>query len=176
MTFTLCTCNDDRRHEKWQWRKINQFGTSGAGKFTITDIPFIWHTADRDQRNIFDKMLKFIVHDDVIKWKHFPRYWPFVRGIQRSPMNSPHKGQWRGALMFSLICAWTNGWANHRHAGDLRRHRVHYDVTVMTNGAGILRYYRNTFIVLSLMSIMSNIHGRSIVKHEEIILFLSVDQ
>ena len=44
-------------------------------------------------------------HDDVIKWKHFPRYWPFVRGIHRSPMTSPHKGQWRGALMFSLIYA-----------------------------------------------------------------------
>ena len=44
-------------------------------------------------------------HDDVIKWKHFPRYWPFVRGIHRSPVNSPHKGQWRGALMFSLMCA-----------------------------------------------------------------------
>ena len=29
-------------------------------------------------------------HDDVIKWKHFPRYWPFVRGIPRSPVNSPH--------------------------------------------------------------------------------------
>ena len=42
-------------------------------------------------------------HDDVIKWKHFPRYWPFVRGIHRSPMNSPHKGQWRGALIFTLI-------------------------------------------------------------------------
>ena len=39
-------------------------------------------------------------HDDAIKWKHFPRYWPFVRGIHRSPRNSPHKGQWRGALMF----------------------------------------------------------------------------
>ena len=39
-------------------------------------------------------------HDDVIIWKHFPRYWPFVRGIHRSPVNSPHKGQWRGALMF----------------------------------------------------------------------------
>ena len=39
-------------------------------------------------------------HDDVIKWKHLPRYWPFVRGIHRSPVNSPHKGQWRGALMF----------------------------------------------------------------------------
>ena len=49
-------------------------------------------------------------HDDVIKWKHFPRYWPFVRGIHRSPVNSPHKGQWRGALMFSLICAWINDW------------------------------------------------------------------
>ena len=33
------------------------------------------------------------IHDDVIKWKHFPRYWPFVRGIHRSPVNSPHKGQ-----------------------------------------------------------------------------------
>ena len=47
---------------------------------------------------------KIGVHDYVIKWKHFPRYWPFVRGIHRSRVNSPHKGQWRGALMFSLIC------------------------------------------------------------------------
>ena len=44
-------------------------------------------------------------HDDLIKWKHFPRYWPFARGIHRSPVNSPHNGQWRGALMFSFICA-----------------------------------------------------------------------
>ena len=41
-------------------------------------------------------------HDDVIKWKHFPRYWPIVWGIHRSPVNSPHKCQWRGASMFSL--------------------------------------------------------------------------
>ena len=70
-------------------------------------------------------------HDDVIKWKLFPRYWYFVRGIHRSPVNSPHKGRWRGTLMFSLICVWTNGWVNNRDAGDLKRHRVHYDVTVM---------------------------------------------
>ena len=56
-------------------------------------------------------------HDDVIKWKYFPRYWPFVRGIHRSPVNSPHKGQWRGALMFFL--------------SYLRRIRAHYTVTVM---------------------------------------------
>ena len=70
-------------------------------------------------------------HDDVIKWKHFPRYWPFVRGIHRSPLNSSHKGQWHGALMFSLMCARINGWVNNGDAGDLRRHRAHCDVIVM---------------------------------------------
>ena len=77
------------------------------------------------------ELLDNIPHDDVIKWKHFPRYWPFVRGIHRSPVKYPHKGQWRGALMFSLICAWINGWVNNGEAGDLRRHRAHYDVNVM---------------------------------------------
>ena len=70
-------------------------------------------------------------HDDVIKWKHFPRCWPFVRGIHRSSVNSPHKGQWRGALIFSLICVWIDGWVKNREAGDLRRYRAHYDVSVM---------------------------------------------
>ena len=74
----------------------------------------------------------YVVHDDVIKWKHFPRYWPSVRGIHRSPVNSPHKSQWHGALMFSLICAWINDWVNNREAGDLRRYRAHYDATVMS--------------------------------------------
>ena len=46
----------------------------------------------------------------MIAWWHFPRYWSFVRGIHRSPMNSPHKGHWRGALMFSLISVWIYGW------------------------------------------------------------------
>ena len=77
-------------------------------------------------------------HDDVIKWKHFPRYWPFVRGIHWSPVNSPHKGQWCEALKFSLICAWINGWVNNSEAGDLKRHRAHYDVILMSrNGESI---------------------------------------
>ena len=46
----------------------------------------------------------FPIHDDIIKLKHFPHYWPFMQGIHQSPLNSPHKGQWRRALMFSLIC------------------------------------------------------------------------
>ena len=54
-----------------------------------------------------------------------------LRGIHRSPVNSPHTDQWRGALMFSLICAWTGNWVNNQDAGDLRRYRTHYDVTAM---------------------------------------------
>ena len=72
-------------------------------------------------------------HDDVIKWKHFPRYWPFVWGIHRPRVNSPHKGQWCRALMFSLICTWINGWVNNREAGDLRCNRAHYDATQLSS-------------------------------------------
>ena len=84
-----------------------------------------------------------IAHDDVIKWKHLPRYWPFVRGIHRSPVNSPHKGQWHGALKFSLICAWIQGLVNNGEPGELRRHRAHYDAIVMvldyTNRIGLIQ-------------------------------------
>ena len=76
-------------------------------------------------------LLIWCFHDDVMKWKHFPCYWPFVRGIHRSPLKPPHKGQWRGALVFSLICTRINGWVNNGEAGDLKRYRAHYDVTVM---------------------------------------------
>ena len=62
-----------------------------------------------------------IHHDNVIKWKHFPRYWPWW--IPRTKASD--------ALVFSLIYAWINGWVNNREAGNLRRHRAHYDVIVM---------------------------------------------
>ena len=58
---------------------------------------------------LFCRLLAVGIHDDVIKWKHFPRYWPFV----------------------SLICACLNGWVNIREAGDLRRHRTNYGGIVM---------------------------------------------
>ena len=87
--------------------------------------------------------LYMTVHDDVIKWKHFPRYWPFVRRIHRSPVNSPHKGQWRWALMLTLICARINGWVNNREAGDLRRHRAHSDVIVMLGSYGAIILYNH---------------------------------
>ena len=71
------------------------------------------------------------IHDDVVKWKHFPCYWPFVRGFPRWPLNSPHKGQWYGTLMFSLICDWINSWKNNCEAGDFKHIHAHYDIIVM---------------------------------------------
>ena len=74
------------------------------------------------------------MEDDVIEWKHFPRYWPFVR----APGNSPHKGQWRGALMFSLIYTWRIDWVNNRDAADFIRHHTYYDIAVMMEDKSIL--------------------------------------
>ena len=67
------------------------------------------------------------VHDAVIKWKHFPRYWPFVRGIHWSPVNSLHKDQWRGA-------GWAGLWFE-TPSRSLWRHRIGriYGWVVLTN-------------------------------------------
>ena len=70
-------------------------------------------------------------HDDVIKWKHFPCYWPFMRGIHRSRWMPLTEASDADLWCFSLNCARINGWVNNREAGDLRRHRAHYDVIVI---------------------------------------------
>ena len=93
--------------------------------------------------------------DDVIKWKLFPRYWPFARWIHRSPVNSPHKGQGHGALMFSLIWAWMNkplskqlwGWwfetpsrSLWRHCNDVfHQNRPYLHVLVVSTGQPLIR-------------------------------------
>ena len=68
-------------------------------------------------------------------WRHqmetFSALLALCAGNSPVPVNSPHKGQWRGALMFILTCTRINDWVNNREAGDLRRHRGHYDVNVM---------------------------------------------
>ena len=66
------------------------------------------------------------VDDDVIKCKHFSHNWPFVRGIHWSLVNSPPPTKASDAELWCFL--WTNGWANHGDAGDLRCHRAHYDV------------------------------------------------
>ena len=103
--------------------------------------------------------------DDDIRWKRFSRYWPFVRVIHRS-LVTPRKGQWRGILMFSLICAWINGWVNNREAGDLRRHCAHYDVTVMVD---LLQLIARMRVVLHVCYRTSarNVHFHINLQHQE---------
>ena len=103
-------------------KEVVEYTTYMYARISLKMIKTMWHRS----------VNLHAYHYVVIKWKHFPRYWPFVRGIHWSPVNSPHKGQWRGAFMFSLICVWINGWVNNGEAGDLRRYRAHHDVTVMS--------------------------------------------
>ena len=147
-TADLIVCNDRHNDRKGEVSIIRCIQSIQAGYdvFAITLVLILsiseahwfkresssyWRFYYHWRRSRLSLRLPSTLHDDVIKWKHFPRYWPFVRGIHRSPVNSPHKVQWRGALMFTLICARINGWVNNREAGDLRRYRAHYDVIVM---------------------------------------------
>ena len=68
--------------------------------------------------------------DDVSKWKHFPRYWPFAKGIHRSPVDSPYQGPWHGAFFFLYVPEQTVE-QTIETPGDLGHHRAHYDVTAM---------------------------------------------
>ena len=64
----------------------------------------------------------------VMKRIHFPRYWPIVGEFTSHrwiPLTKASDAE------LPLICAWINGWVNNNDAGDLRRHRAHYDVIVM---------------------------------------------
>ena len=90
----------------------------------------------------------------------------FVRGIYRSPVNSPHIGQWRTALMFSLICALINDWVNNREAGDFRRHRAHYDVTVIIPNS--LRFKCRYHKYLYMVSKFGHYHAYKQPKHPKL--------
>ena len=120
---------NDFSSPKW-WYRITDNRRKfikNLSNFTVSTV-FADGLAPSGAKTFIDKTK---THDNVIKWKHFPRDWPFVRGIHRSPVNSPHKGQWCRALMFSLMCARINHWVKNGEAGDLRHNRAHYDVIVM---------------------------------------------
>ena len=120
-----------------------------------------WGRHSREMLSVFMSFYK-------VWWCHqmeaFSTLLAFVRGIHRSPVNSPQKGQWHGALMFYLICAWTNGWANNRDAGDLRCHRAHYDVTVM--GWWWMQQYFHVFFVLSRTIYWTNNQVDDLARHD----------
>ena len=107
--------------------------------FYWINIPFVGaSTAALCSRFVFP--LWFVVSYssfDLISswWRYqmelFSALLALCAGNSPAMVNSPHKGQWRGALRFSLLCAWPSGWVNNRDGGDLRRHRTHYGVTAM---------------------------------------------
>ena len=76
-----------------------------------------------------DRMRLF--HDDVIKWKHFPRYWSFRNS--RVPVEFPAQRPltWSFDVFYDLRL--NNAWVNNREAGDLRRRHAHYGVIVIQN-------------------------------------------
>ena len=100
------------------WHNLDQFFSGGLQRLTIWSKAlsnycqgYSWW---RHQMETFSASLAICAGNSLV-----PGEFP------------PHKGQWRGALMFSLICTRMHGWVNNDEAGDLRRLRVHYDVTVM---------------------------------------------
>ena len=131
--YVLCMTNLGKGNQL-SWQQHNVFFLYQlTGSYTFEELPDQnWqYTQSKPDRLGIRPQITQPCHDDVIKWKHFRRYWPFVLGIHRSPWNSPHKGQWPETLMFDLIYARINCWVNNREAGDSRRHRAHYDAIVM---------------------------------------------
>ena len=128
------------------------WGESIDDRWIPSQRPVMWKVFPCYDINMVNRILMFLLmpikswirfnhffmsnHVNASWWRHqmktFSALLAFVRGIHRSPVNYPHKGQWRGNLIFSLICAWTNGWGDNRSTGDLRRHRAQYDVIVVT--------------------------------------------
>ena len=92
-----------------------------SSRWDVTQIQMLWCGSHK----IFKSMMT------SSNGNIFPVTGPLYGEFTGKRVYSPHKGKWRGALMFYLICAWINGWVNNREAGDLRRHRSHYDVIVM---------------------------------------------
>ena len=75
---------------KWKYGTLMINGNSFSMYVLVIRIVKRWYSL---ASVVVCWLMRSPIHDDVIKWKHFPRYWPFVGGIHRSPVNSPHKGQ-----------------------------------------------------------------------------------
>ena len=106
----------------WYLSDYLLIGTLQCG-FNICHVAVLKY---RKQMCLVKQLIKSLAcrfpHDDVFKWKHFQCYWPFVRGIQRSPVGGFPLTKVSDAEL--LICSGTNGWANNRDADELRRHRA----------------------------------------------------
>ena len=130
---------------------INHF-YSNVLSHEITWIRFSWRfhfstlRSRQNNRHFADAIFKFISLNvnfwilTTISLKYVP--WGLIDNFKILVQIMA----WRragGALIFSLICTWTNGWVNYRDASDLIRHNAHYGVTVIT--------MRNSWIDINIM-------------------------
>ena len=76
----------------------------------------------------------FVRHDDVIKWKYFPSSCPFVGGIHRSSVNSPHKGQWHGAFTWCFLWSVNKRPSKPSRCRWFETHRAHCNVNPPVTG------------------------------------------
>ena len=135
------TCLNDLSLARWSCQNRVTFNTSKGPHISRTSMTsiqcsfFVFKCRITSGSWVKRKHL-WPSHNEVTKWKHS------VSGIHRSPLEFPQAKP--KALLFSLIRAGTNGWANNRKAGDLRPHRAHYDVTVMAACREITCWYQAT--------------------------------
>ena len=115
MKNTYVVSGKKNRRKWWQRRVCNELQIG-------LDNVYTWHDSVRLLINIRKSSVMIIGN-----------IWLLSLLNLRDVRGSPHKGQWRGAMIFSLICAWTNGWVNNRYTSDLRHQYAHNDVTVMND-------------------------------------------
>ena len=127
----------DKENAFWGWIEDFKLGWGGVGVGGGVQCSWVAVEVVRECCVWYSWLLAFPLVSIYSWWRHQMETFSALLGIcagnfHRSPVNSPHKGQWRGDLMFSLICVWINGWRNNREAGDLRRHPTHCDLIVMS--------------------------------------------
>ena len=113
-------------HWAWRFKMLNRVS---ANQF-ITLIKIFYYGRTVWGHSKMEKHFSWWRHQ-MVAFSALPAFCERNPLVHRAPVDSPHKGQWRGVLMFSLICGWTNGWANNQNVDDLKRHRAHYCVAVM---------------------------------------------
>ena len=127
---------------------------------TFIRSSLLWNSTRRFYLNIglvSKPDLKILIPWWCHQMETFSALLALCMGIHWAPVNSPHKGQWRGALIFSWICVWINGWVNNHEAGDLKRRRAHYDVTVMPRTiACLLSFDHNAPPTIFLLSLYND--------------------
>ena len=120
--------------------------------FRITSYAASFNTDYSNSYRLTDSRIPTSIGNLESWWRHQMRPYSALLAICAGnspvPVNSPHNGQWRRALIFSLICVWINDWVNNREAGDLRRHRGHYDVNVMCRWFIVYKLYMSPWFLL----------------------------